>query len=87
MHVTFAELPEDSVFTDSAPSRPLLIEATTRAGHADAEKTQPAMDISAAGSRVTGVPESRILVIIKDSPARFAAEGGRILPEPGDEGD
>ncbi|MEU6341026.1 tautomerase family protein [Streptomyces sp. NPDC046977] len=87
VHVTFAELPEGSVFTDAAPSRPLLIEATTRAGHADAEKTRLAREISAAGSRLTGVPESHILVIIKDSPARFAAEGGRILPEPGDEGD
>ncbi|MFJ4844862.1 MULTISPECIES: 4-oxalocrotonate tautomerase family protein [unclassified Streptomyces] len=32
VHVTFAELPGGSVLTDAAPSRPLLIEATTRAG-------------------------------------------------------
>jgi hypothetical protein len=27
------------------------------------------------------------LVIIQDSPARFAVEGGRVLPEPGAEDD
>jgi hypothetical protein len=27
----------------------------------------------------------RVLVIIQSSPARFAVEGGRVLPEPGQE--
>lgn len=79
--------PDINVFTDSAPSRPLLIHGMTRAGRPDAEKAQLAKSISTASSEVTGVPESRILVIITDSPARFAVEGGRVLPEPGDEDD
>ncbi|MER5786923.1 tautomerase family protein [Streptomyces sp. NPDC001980] len=87
VHVVFTELPEANVFTDSAPSRPLLIHGMTRAGRPDAEKVQLAKSISTATSEVTGVPESRILVIITDSPARFAVEGGRVLPEPGDEDD
>lgn len=42
VHATFAEQPEGSVVKDAVPSRPLLVEATTRAGNADAEKTRPA---------------------------------------------
>ncbi|GAX49715.1 tautomerase family protein [Streptomyces olivochromogenes] len=87
VHVVFTELPEANVFTDSAPSRPLLIHGTTRAGRPDAEKVRLAKSISTASSEITGVPESRVLVIITDTPARFAVEGGRVLPEPGDEDD
>ncbi|MET9874711.1 tautomerase family protein [Actinacidiphila glaucinigra] len=74
VHVAFAELPEDSVHTDAAPSRPLKIEATARAGHADAEKTRLATEISAADSRISDAPESRILVMCR-------------TPRAGDEGD
>jgi hypothetical protein len=34
---------------------------------------------------VTGLPETVILVVIQSSPARAAVEGGRVLPEPGQE--
>ncbi|GHH71604.1 tautomerase [Streptomyces sulfonofaciens] len=87
VHVTFTELPEANVFSDGSPSRPLLIEGMTRAGRADSEKIRLAKDISTAAGRVTDIPESRILVMILDTPARFAVEGGRILPEPGAEDD
>jgi hypothetical protein len=50
-------------------------------------KQRPALEISAACSRATEIPEGRILVTIAEVPARFAVEGGRILPEPGLEGD
>lgn len=50
---------------------------------ADAEKQRLARDISSAGSRITGIPEERILVAITDVSARFIVEGGRFLPEPG----
>jgi phenylpyruvate tautomerase PptA (4-oxalocrotonate tautomerase family) len=87
VHVVFHELPATNVFSDSAPSHPLLITGLTRAGRADREKAQLAQDVSAASSRLTGIPEAHILVIIEDTPARFAVEGGRILPEPGTEDD
>jgi phenylpyruvate tautomerase PptA (4-oxalocrotonate tautomerase family) len=87
VHVVFHELPNGNVFTAASPSRPLLINGLTRAGRADAEKVRLAKDISASSSRITDIPEARILVIIEDSSARFAVEGGRVLPEPGAEGD
>jgi hypothetical protein len=44
-----------------------------------------ALAIAQAGGRVTGLPQERVLVVIQSSPARFAVEGGRVLPEPGQE--
>jgi phenylpyruvate tautomerase PptA (4-oxalocrotonate tautomerase family) len=87
VHVVFDEQPPTNVFTDSSPSHPLLISGLTRAGRPDAEKTRLAKDISSSSSRIAGIPEARILVIIEESPARFAVEGGRVLPEPGAEDD
>ena len=87
VHVVFQELPATNVFTDSSPSEPLLISGVIRAGRADADKVRLAKDISSSSSRIAGIPEARILVIIEESPARFAVEGGRVLPEPGAEDD
>jgi phenylpyruvate tautomerase PptA (4-oxalocrotonate tautomerase family) len=87
VHVVFQELPATNVFTDSSPSEPLLISGVIRAGRADADKVRLAKDISSNSSRIAGIPEARILVNIADRPARFAVEGGRVLPEPGAEDD
>jgi phenylpyruvate tautomerase PptA (4-oxalocrotonate tautomerase family) len=87
VHVVFQELPATNVFTDSRPSQPLLINGIIRAGRADADKVRLATDISSSSSRIAGIPEARILVSIADRPARFAVEGGRVLPEPGAEDD
>ena len=87
VHVVFQELPATSVFTDSRPSQPLLINGIIRAGRTDTDKTLLATDISSSSSRIAGIPEARILVSIADRPARFAVEGGRVLPEPGAEDD
>jgi phenylpyruvate tautomerase PptA (4-oxalocrotonate tautomerase family) len=87
VHVVFQELPATNVYTDSSPSEPLLISGVIRAGRADADKVRPAKDISSNSSRIAGIPEARILVNIADRPARFAVEGGRVLPEPGAEDD
>jgi phenylpyruvate tautomerase PptA (4-oxalocrotonate tautomerase family) len=87
VHVVFQELPATNVFTDSSPSEPLLINGVIRAGRADADKVRLAKDISSSSSRIAGIPEARILVSIADRPARFAVEGGRVMPEPGAEDD
>ncbi|QYN18893.1 hypothetical protein [Amycolatopsis sp. DSM 110486] len=41
--------------------------------------------IAAAAGRVTDIEPDRVLVVIQDSPAQFAVEGGRPLPKPGEE--
>jgi phenylpyruvate tautomerase PptA (4-oxalocrotonate tautomerase family) len=87
VNVVFHDLPATNVFVDSTPAQPLLINGVIRAGRADATKTRLAKDISSSSSRIAGIPEARILVTIADLPARFAVEGGRVLPEPGAEDD
>ncbi|MCW2653498.1 MAG: uncharacterized protein JWR32_4474 [Mycobacterium sp.] len=87
VHVIFQELPATNVFTDARPSQPLLISGVIRAGRADTDKVRLATDISTSSSRITGIPQERILVNIADRPARFAVEGGRVMPEPGAEND
>src|SRR5258707_11825851 len=87
VHVIFHDLPATNVFTDSSPSRPLLITGVIRAGRADGDKVGLATDISSRSSRIAGIPEARIRVNIADRPARFVVEGGRVMPEPGAEDD
>ncbi|HEY0981749.1 MULTISPECIES: tautomerase family protein [unclassified Schlesneria] len=85
VNVVFNELAADNVFTDGQPAQPLLITGWVRTGHPDGETSQLLAAIADAATRVTGFPASRILVVIQNSPARFAIEGGRTLPEPGHE--
>jgi phenylpyruvate tautomerase PptA (4-oxalocrotonate tautomerase family) len=47
--------------------------------------TRIVVELAAAASRISGVDEGHVMVVIQDSPARSAVEGGRVLPEPGHE--
>ena len=82
--MVFHELAADNVYTDGQPA-PLLINGWVRTGHPDDETSQLVTEIADAATRVTGIPANRVLVVIQNSPARFAIEGGRVLPEPGEE--
>lgn len=83
--VVFHELPSDSVYTDGVPACPLLISGWVRNGHPEDETTRLATEIAAAAARITGVPADRVMVVFQSSPAHYAVEGGRVLPEPGEE--
>jgi len=83
--VAFHELSADSLYTDGEPARPALVSAWVRAGHRDAETTHLATEIATAVTRITAIRAERVLVVIQSSPARYAVEGGRVLPEPGHE--
>ena len=85
VNVVFHELPVGNIFTDSAPAGPVLINGWARDGHPAHETTQLVLAIARATSRITGLPAEDIVVVIQSSPARFAVEGGRVLPEPGQE--
>ena len=85
VNVVFHELPADSVYTDGVPASPVLVSGWIRDGHPKTEVTRLATEIAAAVTRVTGVPTERVLVVFQSSPASFAVEGGRVLPEPGQE--
>ncbi|OBI03189.1 tautomerase [Mycolicibacter heraklionensis] len=85
INVVFHELARDNVFTDGQPAQPLLINGWVRTGHPEAESSQLVAEVAAAASRITGIPANRVLVVIQNSPAHFAIEGGRVLPDPGEE--
>ena len=85
VNVVFHELPADALYTDARPAAPVLMNGWVRAGHPEDETTRLATEIAGAITRITGVPEERVLVVFQSSPARFAVEGGRVLPEPGEE--
>jgi phenylpyruvate tautomerase PptA (4-oxalocrotonate tautomerase family) len=85
VNVVFHELPADAIYTDGRPAAPVLVNGWVRAGHPDADTTRLATEIATAVTRVTGVPAERVMVVFLSSPARYAVERGRVLPEPGQE--
>ena len=85
VNVVFHELPADDVYTDGVPASPVLVSGWIREGHPKAEVTRLATEIAAAVTRVAGILAERVLVVFQSSPASFAVEGGRVLPEPGQE--
>jgi phenylpyruvate tautomerase PptA (4-oxalocrotonate tautomerase family) len=85
VNVVFHELPADSVYTDGVPASPVLVGGWIREGHPKTEVTRLATEIAAPVTRVAGVPPERVLVVFETSPASFAVEGGRVLPQPGAE--
>jgi phenylpyruvate tautomerase PptA (4-oxalocrotonate tautomerase family) len=85
VNVVFHELPKDNVYTDGVPASPVMIGGWVRAGHPEAQTARLAQEIADAVTRITGVAAEHVLVVIQSSPAKFAVEGGRVLPEPGEE--
>jgi phenylpyruvate tautomerase PptA (4-oxalocrotonate tautomerase family) len=85
VNVVFHELAPEDVYTNGQPAQPLLINGWVHTGHPEAQSSRLVAEIAAAATRVTGMPAQRILVVIQNSPAHFAIEGGRVLPAPGEE--
>jgi phenylpyruvate tautomerase PptA (4-oxalocrotonate tautomerase family) len=85
VNVVFHELPVGGIYTDGVPASPVLVNGWVRAGHPEDKTTRLATEIAAAVSRIAHVDVDRVLMVIQSSPARFAVEGGRTLPEPGHE--
>ena len=85
VNVAFHELAADGLYAGGVPAKPVLVSGWVREGHPDAETTRLATEIATAVTRITTVPAERVLVVIQSSPAHFAVEGGRVLPETGQE--
>ena len=85
VNVVFHELPADGIYTDGVPANPVLVNGWVRSGHPADETTRLATEIAAAVSRIANVDPDRVLMVIQNSPASGAIEGGRVLPEPGQE--
>jgi phenylpyruvate tautomerase PptA (4-oxalocrotonate tautomerase family) len=85
VNVAFHELAADDLYAGGVPASPVLVTGWVREGHPADDTTRLATEISTAVTRICGIDVERVLVVIQPSPARFAVEGGRVLPEPGQE--
>ena len=85
VNVVFHELPAGGIYTDGVPANPVLVNGWVRSGHPLDETTRLATEIAAAVSRIANVEPERVMMVIQNSPASGAVEGGRVLPEPGQE--
>ena len=85
VNVAFHELAADGLYTDGVPASPVLVSGWVREGHPEEDTTRLATEIATAVSKICDVDAKKVLVVMQSSPARFAVEGGRVLPEPGQE--
>jgi phenylpyruvate tautomerase PptA (4-oxalocrotonate tautomerase family) len=83
--VAFSEPPATSVFAGGEQRRLLVVSGWARRGHPQESTTRLALELASAAARISGVDEDHVMVVIEDSPASSAVEGGRALPEPGHE--
>src|ERR1700754_2434302 len=85
VNVVFLELPLGGIYTDGVPANPVLVNGWVRSGHPTDKTTLLATEIAAAVSRIVNIDSDRVMMVIQNSPASGAVEGGRVLPEPGQE--
>jgi phenylpyruvate tautomerase PptA (4-oxalocrotonate tautomerase family) len=85
VNVAFHELAADDLYAGGVPASPVLVTGWVREGHPAADTTKLATEISTAVAKICEIDVARVLVVIQPSPASFAVEGGRVLPEPGHE--
>jgi phenylpyruvate tautomerase PptA (4-oxalocrotonate tautomerase family) len=85
VNVAFHELDADSLYSGGVPASPVLVTGWVREGHPANDTTKLATEISTAVAKIFEIEVERVLVVIQPSPASFAVEGGRVLPEPGHE--
>ena len=85
VNVAFHELDADGLYSGGVPASPVLVAGWVREGHPADDTTRLATEISTAVTKVFEIDVERVLVVIQPSPASFAVEGGRVLPEPGHE--
>lgn len=78
VHVFFFDSPGN----DDAP---VLVNGSIRAGRNAEQKSQIATQVKAAFAQLAGVPAEQTIVQLNDVPASWLMEGGRIMPEPGEE--
>ncbi len=78
VHVFFIDMPE----SDDAV---VMVSGSIRAGRTDEQKQSIVAGVQAAFEELAGVPSTRVSVDLTDVPASWLMEGGRIMPEPGEE--
>jgi phenylpyruvate tautomerase PptA (4-oxalocrotonate tautomerase family) len=80
--VIFHDLREEDTYRSGKYTTDTLILGHIRKGRTDAAVQRLGLAISATWSRITGISEQDIEVLIQEYPAKFTFRGGERLPEP-----
>jgi len=80
VHVFFIDMPD----SDDAM---VLVNGSIRAGRTAEQKQRIITGVQTAFEQLAGMPSARTRVDLTDVPASWLMEGGRIMPEPGEEAD
>jgi phenylpyruvate tautomerase PptA (4-oxalocrotonate tautomerase family) len=81
VHTFFAEDTKGQL----PPGRCAVVLGSIRAGRSDTQKQRIVSETTRAVAEILGRHEDEVLVRTVDIPAHWVMEGGRILPEPGEE--
>lgn len=85
VHVVFATTGMDNTFIGGERRPETAVRGFVRAGRDHQTIRKLLAELSAQVHRVTEVPEAEIVVWVVEVPGSRIMEGGRVLPEPGDE--
>lgn len=93
IHCELTGAPRTSVhafFFEDAPQLPIIgkrvfLFGNIPAGHTDEQKAELASRMKASIYTHAGVPQDEIIADTADVPASWVMEGGKVLPEPGEE--
>jgi len=85
VHVVFLTTGPGNTFVAGEPRPDVHLQGWIRAGR-DAETTTALLsELSAVVARVLDAPVEQITVALREGPARLVMEGGRLVPDPGQE--
>ena len=85
VQVVFTEAPEGSRFAGGEPSRAAIIRGQVRAGRGEEVHEEILTGLCDAWTDITGTTERDVMIALTEVPASQILEGGRIMPEPGQE--
>ena len=78
--VMFFDLPDGRAFVAGKPSGHSVLYGSIRFGRDLATRQRILADLSRMWTRLTGQPESELLIALWENPAENAMEGGSIFP-------
>jgi phenylpyruvate tautomerase PptA (4-oxalocrotonate tautomerase family) len=83
VNVLFTDVPPGTYFVAGEPSAHSVVSGAIRAGHPVATRQAILRDLSRMWTRLTGQPETELLVSLWENPAENAMEAGQIFPAVG----
>jgi phenylpyruvate tautomerase PptA (4-oxalocrotonate tautomerase family) len=87
VHVVFLTTGPGNAFVAGEARPGTYLQGSIRAGRDHETTTTLLTELTAAVSRITGTSSSDVVVALRETPGRLVMEGGRIMPDPGEEDD